>query len=347
MSEWMSFFAKEGFKLASDLPELKASAIPLPSPSFNWAVGNGGLIEGRWVLLFGPESGGKSLIAQLIMIEIQKKYKEGIAVVFDTEFSLNKEWFIKNGGDPTRLVIRQTNQPIEVFDWCESTLRPKIEAGLPVKVLGIDSIRALQFPKDQGDTTKAQMGGSGASYLTRALKKLIPVVKPTNITTILTQHVYEELDMWKKMRNPWVIPDGRTLRFYSDYMLQVEKLETKDSFTVENDVITGHTIRVTAKKNKVAAPFRKAEFKLSYNKGITNTETEIYDLGLKLGIICHPVDENGKEKIRSWIIKSNPEEVFTGEEAVKQHVLTSTEAQEAIMNSCMLSGVNEQEVIEE
>lgn len=346
MSDWMNFFAKEGFKLASELPELKASAVPLPSPSCNWAVGNGGIVEGKWVLLFGPESGGKSLIAQIVMAEIQKKYPDGICVLFDTEFSLSKEWFAKLGGDPDRLVIKQTNNPTQIFDWTDTTLREKIEAGMPVKCICIDSIRAIRFPKDEKPTTDNIMGGSGAGYLTRAFKTIVPTVKPHNITVVLTQHVYEEMDQWKKMRNPYIVPDGRNLRHYSDYMIQIERLQNKDSFVKNGDIITGHKVRLSCKKNKVAAPYREAEFVLDYNKGIINTESEIFELGRSTGAICHPVDENGKEKTRSWIIKTKPDNIFTGEDAIKEYIMNTPEAQDEVMLACGMVSAGD-EIIEE
>ena len=340
--KWMTFFANEGFKLASELPDLTSSIIPLPSPTLNWAIGNGGIVEGKWVLLFGPESGGKSLLMQLMLAEILKKYPDGICVLFDTEYSLSKEWFARLGGDPSRLELKQTNKPLEIFDWVNNKLKPKIEEGMPVKAICIDSIRAIQFPKDEGETTGARMGGSGAGYLTRALKALVPAVKPNNITTILTQHVYEELDQWKKMRNPWIVPDGRTLRHYSDYMAQVERIDNKDSFITQNKVIVGHKVRVTMKKNKTAAPFRKAEFQLDYEQGIINTDKEVYDLAKSLGVVGHPIDPTtGQPNVHGgWTIPTlmTPEETLRNEKEMMAFVSQNTEK---VLIACGMQGREE------
>lgn len=330
----MKFLVEANFRSAEDLPGLQESVITLPSPTFNWAVGNGGIVEGKWVLLFGPESGGKSLIAQTIMAAIQKKYPDGICLIFDTEYSISKEWFTKLGGDPSRLFLRQTNKPDEIFDWIEAKLKPKIEEGLPIKAICIDSLAAIRYPKDEKTANSdSVMGGTGAGYLPRAFKSIVPTVRPNNITTILVQQVREEIDMYKKARNPWTIPDGRALKHYSDYMIQIERLDTKDNCLENaNGLRIGHKVRVTCKKNKAGAPYRKIEFMLNYDKGIVGIENELFELAKKMGIISHPVSpETGKVNIRSWCITDKPEETFVGEENIREAVCKDAEMQARIM----------------
>src|SRR3990172_9034893 len=116
--KWMEQLSDDFGVAASSLAIQKnKSIITLPSPSLNWAIGNGGIVEGKAMLFYGGESGGKSLLAQLAIIEIQKKYPDGICVWFDAEYSFSTEWFIKLGGDADRLLLKQTNNPLKIFDW--------------------------------------------------------------------------------------------------------------------------------------------------------------------------------------------------------------------------------------
>jgi RecA/RadA recombinase len=312
------------------------------------------VIEGKWILLFGPESGGKSLIAQVIMAEIQKKYPEGICLIFDTEYSLSKEWFTKLGGDPSRLFLRQTNDPTEIFDWVENKLKPKVDEGMPVKAFCIDSIAAIRFPKDipkEGkDTTAQMMGGTGAAYLPRAFKAIVPTIRPHNITTILVQQVRENIDMYTKARNPWTVPDGKALKHYSDYIIQVERMENKDSLVKsETGVITGHTVRITCKKNKAGAPYRVAEFKLDYDKGIVGTENEVFELAKALEVITHPLNkETGEINSHQWVILDKPEEVFKPEEALRSAIANDPVMQQRVLALCAGTAiVSEREIVDE
>ena len=168
------------------------NTIKLDSPSFNWAVGNGGLTEGKAVCFFGPESSGKSLLSQLCLIELQKKYPESIQILIDAEFSFNKDWFQKLGGDLDRLLVKQTNDPIEIFDWMEKDVLEMLQDGAPINGLMIDSIKSIRYPGDiKSKSTDITMGGSGAKYLGPALKGLLPIIRTYNITTFLIQQVYE------------------------------------------------------------------------------------------------------------------------------------------------------------
>ena len=165
MSNWMSKLTKDFGTIAADMPSPTECTISLPSPSFNWAVGNGGLTEGKAVCFFGPESGGKSLLMYLTMIQIQQKYPDGICILFDAEYSYNKDWFAKLGGDVNRLIVRQTNDPIKIFDYMspEGELYEMLQDGAPVKCVAIDSVKSIRYPKDvKAKTTDLTMGGVGS-----------------------------------------------------------------------------------------------------------------------------------------------------------------------------------------
>jgi recombination protein RecA len=339
-SKWMSKLTSDFGKIADDIPEPQESVIKMASPSLNWAMGNGGLVEGKAVCFFGPESGGKSLLMQLTLIEIQKKHKDAICVLFDAEYAFNPKWFKKLGGDAKRLIVRQTNDPVKIFDYMSGEMLEMIQEGAPIKAVAIDSVKSIKYPKDiKKVSTDQTMGGRGASYLGSALKHVTPVIREHNITCILVQQVYEEMDQYKKMSNPWIVPDGRALKHFCDYMVQVDRLETKDGRIESGETMVGsaaqvgHKVRCRFRKNRVAAPYRVAQFSLDYSTGITDTGNEVFDLAKSLGVIYHPVNpDTGKENVQMW--KFSTYDAIRGEANMRNFVCQSTKVQEEVMAIC-------------
>lgn len=326
VSKWMSKLEGDFAKIAANMPKPSDHVISLPSPSFNWCVGNSGITEGKAVCFFGPESSGKSLLSQLVLIELQKKYPESIQILIDAEFSFNPTWFQKLGGDLNRLLVKQTNDPLQIFDWLEKDVLAMLQEGAPINGLMIDSVKSIRYPGDiKAKSTDISMGGSGAKYLGPALKGLLPIIRTYNITTLLIQQVYEEMDQYKKMNNPWIIPDGRALKHFCDYMLQVERVDSKQGRIEAGETIAGgahqvgHKVRVKGKKNRVGAPYRVAEFSLNYEKGIVDTESEIYELAKSMNIIYHPISPTtGKPNNMMWAFKDYPH--VKGEANMKQFI---------------------------
>jgi RecA/RadA recombinase len=333
----MEKLTKDFGKLAEDMPKPQDNVISLSSPSFNWAVGNGGIVQGKSICLFGPESGGKSLLMQLIMARIQQEDPEAIGILFDAEYSFNPEWFIKLGGDPKRLIVRQSNDPLKIFDYMspEGEMYEMLQEGAPIRFVGIDSVKAIRYPKDiKTKSTDQVMGGGGASYLGSALKGVLPVIREFNITTIMVQQVYEEMDKYKKMNNPYIVPDGRALKHFCDYMIQVEKLETKAGRIEEGTNIhggaqqVGHIIRAKCKKNRLAAPYRTAQLTLRYEGGITDTDVELFDLAKSLGVIYHPM-KDGKVNNQMWQVGNH--DPIRGEANIRDFVLNNPDVQREIL----------------
>lgn len=339
-SKWMSKLTADFGKIAEDLPAPTDSVIAMPSPSLNWAAGNGGLVVGKALCLFGPESGGKSLLMQLILAQIQRDDPNAICVLFDAEYSFNKVWFEKLGGDLKRLLVRQSNDPVKIFDYISGEMLEMIQEGAPIKAIAIDSVKSIKYPKDMKKVSTDQtMGGSGASYLGPALKHVTPVIRENNITCILVQQVYEEMDQYKKMRNPYIVPDGRALKHFCDYMAQVDKLETKDGVVeegknmVEGAAQIGHKVRVKFKKNRVGAPYRTAQFTLNYEKGIVDVGNEVFDLAKSLGVIFHPTNpETGKANPQMWKFASY--DPIRGEDNMRSFVNSNTRVQAEMLESC-------------
>ena len=334
MNNWMTRLNDDFNKLVSEIdkaPEI----IKMPTPSLNWALGNGGFVEGKLAVMYGPESGGKSLLGILTLIEIQKKYPEGFCLLFDAEYSFNKEWFIKLGGDPDRLIVRQTNDPVQIFDYWYGELLEHLQDGLPLKGIMLDSVRSIVYPKDMKDvSTKMVQGGTGAAYLPNVLKRIVPIIREYGILTLFIQQVSEELDMFKKINNPFVIPDGRALKHNADYFIEVTKIETKEGKVVSGKNMIGanqqigHKVRMKIKKNRTRAPYRPAQFTLIYEKGISNISEEIYNLAKSLGIIFHPKGESNQ----MW--KFADYDSIRGEAKMKQWVEDNPKIQEEIMEAC-------------
>lgn len=339
-NKWMEKLTKEFGKAAAEMPRPTDSVVALPSPSMNWVVGNGGITRGKAVTLYGPESSGKSLLAQLIMIQLQQDFPDGICVWFDAEYSFNVDWFQKLGGDPARLLVRQTNDPLKIFDWMGGEMSEMIQDGCPIVGIAIDSVKSIRYPRDhKKETTKQVQGGSGAAYLGSAFKLILPVIRENNITTVLVQQVYEEMDEYKKMNNPFIVPDGRALKHFSDYMLEVTRVDTKDGRVEVGKNIyggnqqVGHKVRVKGKKNRVGAPYRVGEFTLNYSRGIVNVGEEIYELAKSLGVIYHPINpDTNKVNPQMWSFAGYPP--VRGEENMKKWVVDNTDLHDVIMKAC-------------
>jgi recombination protein RecA len=338
--KWMTQLTKDFGRASADLTPPGNKTFKLASPSFNWATGVNGIPEGKATLLFGGENSGKSLLMQLIFAEIQRQDPEAICILFDTEYSHNSAWFKKLGGDPSRLLVRQTNDPLMIFDYIIGEMREMLQDGAPIRAIGIDSVKNIVYPKDMKDkTVDLTMGGGGASYLGPTLKRVLPVIREHNVTTILVQQVYEEMDPMKAMRNPYKLPDGRALKHFCDLMIQVDRLDTKAGTIESGENIsggktqTGHKIRLKNRKNRVGSPYRVAEFTLDYNQGIVNTESETVELAKSLGIVCHPInDATGKPNLQMWQFSGyNP---VRGEDNFKRWATSEPSILEEIIRAC-------------
>lgn len=339
-NKWVEKLTKEFGKAAVDMAKPSDHVVKMPSPSLNWVVGNGGITRGKAVCFFGPESGGKSLLAQLMIIQLQTDFPDGICVWFDAEYSFNPEWFQKLGGDLNRLVVRQTNDPVKIFDWIAGEMNELIQDGCPIVGIAVDSVKSIRYPRDIKDvSTKLVQGGSGAAYLGSAFKMILPVIRDNSITTALVQQVYEEMDQYKKMNNPYIVPDGRALKHFCDYMLEVSRVDTKDGRVEVGKNIhggaqqVGHKVRVKGKKNRVGAPFRCGEFTLNYSQGIVNIGEEVYELAKTLGVVYHPINPaTGKVNAQMWQFAEYAP--VRGDEKMLEWISSRGDVQKEIMEAC-------------
>ena len=338
-NKWLSKLTKDFGALASEIKKREAPVVPSWSPSVNWATTIGGWKPGKVAVLYGAESCGKSMLAMMAIIELQRRDPEAIAIWFDAEFSFNVDFFVRLGGDPARLIVRKSNEPLKIFDYIGGELLEMLQDGAPVKALVIDSIKSIRYPKDmKKQTTDMIMGGTGANYLPSALKLIIPIIYEYQLLTFFVQQVNAQIDPMKAMRNPYVVPDGYALKHAADLMVEITKLETKNGVIEQGETISGasaqigHVVRLKVRKNRLGKPARQAQFMFHYDKGIINIGEEIFDLAKSIGVIYHPKNpETGKENAQVWAFEDVE---VRHEKAMKQRVVSDRDLQERIIRSC-------------
>jgi recombination protein RecA len=327
--------------VAASLNKNKKAPVPSRSPSLNWATSIGGFQPGKISVLYGPESSGKSLLAMMAVADDQKRDPDGIYVWFDAEFSFNLPLFMKVGGDPDRLIVRKTNDPIKIFDYIGGEMLQALQEGAPIRGIVIDSIKAIRYPKETNmkQTTDQKMGGTGASYLPTAIKLILPVIAEYELLTFFIQQVTMEIDPMKALRNPYVITEGKALKHAADIMLEIVKLDTKAGILESGETISGaaqqvgHKVRVKVKKNRLGAPARMAQFTWHYDLGLTDTANEVFDLGNSLGVVFHPVNpETGKVNTQMWQFGNY--DPIRGEANMRAFIASSTKVQDEIMKAC-------------
>lgn len=340
-NKWLSKMTSDFGIVASQLKTALPPVIPSRSPSLNWALDIGGFQPGKVYVPYGPESSGKSLLAMMVIADLQARDPEAIFVWFDAEFSFNLNLFVKVGGDPERLYLRRSNNPEKIFDYMKTEMLELLQDGCPIRGFVIDSIKSILYPKEQNmkKTTDQKIGGTGASYLPTALKWVIPIVAEFNLLAFLIQQVTMEIDPMKALRNPFVITEGKALKHAADTMLEITKLDTKAGVLESGKALSGspnqvgHVIRVKVKKNRLGRPARVAQFTYHYDKGVINTGEELFELGKTLGVIFHPTNEStGKPNVMMWAFGKHPP--IKGEANMKQFVVDSKDVQDELMKAC-------------
>jgi RecA/RadA recombinase len=340
-SKWMKKIADDFGVIASHIEKQPVIVQPSRSPSLNWGLDIGGFQAGKISVLYGIEQSGKSLLAMMAIADYQKRDQEAEFIWMDTEYSFNLTLFKKIGGDPDRLLVRRSNDPVKIFDFIGGELLEALQEGAPIKGLVIDSIKAIRYPKEVNmkQTTDQKIGGTGASYLPSALKLILPVIAEYNLLTFFIQQVTMEIDPMKALRNPYVITEGRALKHAADIMLEITKLDTKAGVLESGENIhggaqqVGHKVRVKVKKNRLGRPARSAQFTYHYDKGIIDTDVEIFELGKSLGVIFHPKNpDTGKENVQMWQFGNY--DPVRGEANMLAFVKSSKKVQDEIMQAC-------------
>jgi recombination protein RecA len=294
-------FGEGSIMKLGEATDLKVAVIPSGSLSLDIALGVGGLPRGRVIEIYGPESSGKTTLCLHSIAEAQKL--GGICAFIDVEHALDPAYAERIGVDIDNLYISQPDTGEQALEITEALVRSGA-----MDVVVIDSVAAL-VPRAEieGEMGDSHMGLQ-ARLMSQALRKLSGAIKQTNTVMIFTNQLRQKIGvMWG---NPETTTGGMALKFYATVRLDIRRIQ---SLKVSSETI-GNRVRVSVKKNKVAPPFRKAEFDIMFNEGISRAG-EVLDLGVmddaieKRGSFYSYEGTRlgqGRENVKSYL-RANPE----------------------------------------
>lgn len=264
-------FGDEAIMKLGDQPKVNIDAIPSGSVGLDWALGIGGYPRGRIIEVFGPESSGKTTLALHAIAEAQKK--GGVCAFIDAEHALDPEYARKIGVKLNELLISQPDTGEQALEIVESLVRSG-----KVDLIIIDSVAALT-PRDEieGDMGQSHVGKQ-ARLMSQALRKLTAITAKSKTIVVFINQIRMQIGVM--FGNPETTPGGKALKFYTSVRLDIRRIAQ----IKKGEEVVGGRHRVKVVKNKVAAPFRKVEFDLLYNEGISS-EGELLALGESLGIV--------------------------------------------------------------
>ena len=293
-------------RLGDPSAQVAVETIPTGSLSLDLALGLGGVPKGRIVEIYGPESSGKTTVALHMIAEVQKR--GGIAGFIDAEHALDPVYAKNIGVDIDELYISQPDSGDQALEITETRVRSGA-----MDIIVVDSVAAL-VPKQEieGDMGDSHVGLQ-ARLMSQALRKLTPVISKSNCVVIFINQLREKVGVM--FGNPETTTGGRALKFYSSVRMDVRRIETLK----QSGEMVGNRTRVKIVKNKIAPPFKEAEFDIMFGKGISK-EGDILDLAVK----CDLVSKSG-----AWFAY-NGDKIGQGRENAKTYLSEHPEIMEEL-----------------
>ena len=300
-------------KLGDPAAQVQVETVPTGSLSLDIALGMGGVPKGRIVEIYGPESSGKTTVALHMIAEVQKR--GGIAGFIDAEHALDPVYAKNIGVDIDELYISQPDSGDQALEITETMVRSGA-----IDIIVVDSVAAL-VPKQEieGDMGDSHVGLQ-ARLMSQALRKLTPVISKSNCVVIFINQLREKVGVM--CGNPETTTGGRALKFYASVRMDVRRIETLK----QGGEMVGNRVRVKIVKNKIAPPFKEAEFDIMFGKGISR-EGDILDLAANVDVInksgawyAYNGEKigQGRENAKTYLA-SHPEIMEEVEEKVREH----------------------------
>jgi recombination protein RecA len=307
LSQIEKSYGKEAImKLGERSGRMKVETIPTGALSLDLALGVGGLPRGRVIEIYGPESSGKTTLMLHVIAEAQKR--GGLAAFIDAEHALDPVYAQKLGVDVDNLLISQPDSGEQALEITEKLVRSGA-----LDIIVIDSVAAL-VPKAEIEGEMGDMHvGLQARLMSQALRKLTSIVASTKTSVMFINQLRHKIGVM--FGNPETTPGGLALKFYSSVRMDIRKIET----IKQADVVTGARIRVKVVKNKVAPPYRQAEFEMVNGEGIS-TEGCLLDMGVETGLL---------EKSGTWFIYKG-DRIGQGRENAKSYLKANKPVAEEI-----------------
>ena len=306
MSKIEKDFGKGSIMRMGDEQIENVEVIPTGSVALDTALGVGGYPRGRIIEIYGPESSGKTTLAIHAIAEAQKQ--GGIAAFIDAEHAFDRFYAEKLGVDVDNLWISQPDNGEQALEIADQLIRSSA-----IDILVVDSVAALTPKKEiEGDMGDSAVGLQ-ARLMSQALRKLTSTISKTNTCCIFINQLREKIGVM--FGNPETTTGGNALKFYSSVRLDIRRVTS----IKDGDQVIGNQVRVKIVKNKVAPPFRKAEFEITFGEGISKIG-EIVDLGVQYGII---------QKSGSWF-SYNGTKLAQGRDATKAMIKDNPELAEEL-----------------